>query len=76
MCSYPLLTETSLFAGVTTGEHLVLSITNRQNNYGLEECCQIPLEELQKSSMARYSISDDSSSYNAKFGSAGIHTRV
>ena len=53
------LTETSpCLPRVTTGDHLVLSITNRQNHYGLEECCQIPLEELQKSSVARYSISD------------------
>ena len=47
MCSYPVLTETSpCLPRVTTGDHLVLSITNHQNNYGLEECCQIPLEEL------------------------------
>ena len=47
MCSYPVLTETCpCLPRVTTGDHLVLSITNRQNNYGLEECCQIPLEEL------------------------------
>ena len=57
MFSCPVLTKTCCcLPRATTGDLSVPSTTNRQNNFRLGECCQILPEELQKSSMARYSI--------------------
>lgn len=76
MCSYPLLTETSLFAEGHNRGPLSTEHNQSPEQLWIRGMLSNSTGRIAEEFNGQVFNSDDSSSYNAKFGSAGIHTRV